>query len=131
MYQLKVENCVATLEHIISGDIVAAKRLNSSLPSEISDPEESDGSHKSCSTLHSGVQYDKVQHSKTGEWTSLQSSEAKSVLNNFLKNKSKTCKNCKAKNPAISKPIFGWIHMVSFSILFLISILLKHAEGFC
>ncbi|KAL5783905.1 hypothetical protein ACOSQ2_006297 [Xanthoceras sorbifolium] len=107
----EVEKCVSQLEHIIKGDIVAAKRLDSVSLSESSDPEDSDGSHKSCSTVHSGAQYDNVKHLKPQEWTSLQSAEAKSVLHNFLKIKTNKCKNCKAKNPAISKPTFGWIHM--------------------
>ncbi|KAK1576819.1 hypothetical protein Q3G72_016726 [Acer saccharum] len=107
----EVEKCVSQLEHIIKGDIVAAKRLDSVSIGESSDPEDSDGSHKSCSTVHSGAQYDKVEHLKPQEWTSLQSAEAKSILNNFMKIKTNRCRNCKAKNPAISKPTFGWIHM--------------------
>ncbi|XP_031251717.1 DNA-directed RNA polymerase I subunit 1 [Pistacia vera] len=109
----EVEKCVSQLELIIKGDIVAAKRLDS--VDESSNPEDSDGSHKSCSTVHSGARYDNVNHLKQQEWTSLQSSEAKSVLQNFLKIKPKKCRNCKAKNPSISKPTFGWIHMSGMS----------------
>ena len=124
-FWFKVEKCVSQLEHIIKGDIVAAKRLDSVSIGESSDPEDSDGSHKSCSTVHSGAQYDKVEHLKPQEWTSLQSAEAKSILNNFMKIKTNRCRNCKAKNPAISKPTFGWIHMVYLFISFLLGIFLN------
>lgn len=45
-------------------------------------------------------------------WTSLQFSEAMSVVNRFLKPKQSNCKYCGAKNPKITKPTFGWLHSV-------------------
>ncbi|XP_056171492.1 DNA-directed RNA polymerase I subunit 1 isoform X2 [Syzygium oleosum] len=57
------------------------------------------------------MQHDSSEHQKQGGWTSLQFNEAMSVLDKFLKPTYKECKNCKAKNPAISKPTFGWFHM--------------------
>ncbi|XP_057982426.1 DNA-directed RNA polymerase I subunit 1 isoform X2 [Malania oleifera] len=107
----QVEKCASRLELIIKGDIVGAKKLDSVSQDESPCPEDSDGSHASCSTVHSGAQYHSPEHFKPQEWTSLQFSEAMSVLNNFLKPKHKECKNCKARNPSISKPTFGWFHM--------------------
>ncbi|KAF7850854.1 hypothetical protein BT93_L4940 [Corymbia citriodora subsp. variegata] len=104
----QVDACVSKLELIAKGDIAAAKELdskwaNSSLASN--------GGDMSCSTVSSDSQHDTPVHQKQGEWTSLQFNEAMSVLNKFLKPTYKECKNCKAKNPAISKPTFGWFHM--------------------
>lgn len=98
----KVNACVSKLELIAKGDVVGAKELdpkwvNSSLP------EASDGGD---------MQHDSSECQKQGGWTSLQFNEAMSVLDKFLKPTYKECKNCKAKNPAISKPTFGWFHMV-------------------
>lgn len=107
----KVDACVSKLELIAKGDVVGAKELdpkwvNSSLP------EASDGGDISYSAVNSDSQHDSSQHQKQGGWTSLQFNEAMSVLDKFLKPTYKGCKNCKAKNPAISKPTFGWFHMV-------------------
>ncbi|KAH9678838.1 DNA-directed RNA polymerase I subunit 1 [Citrus sinensis] len=55
--------------------------------------------------------YDNVRNLKPQEWTSLQFAEAKLALLQFLKIETTKCGNCKAKNPRISKPTFGWIHM--------------------
>ncbi|XP_037491258.1 DNA-directed RNA polymerase I subunit 1, partial [Jatropha curcas] len=106
----QVDKCVKQLELIVKGDIVGAKRLDSVLPSETLYPEESDGSHESCSTVHSGAQCHNGEHMKQKEWTSLQFSEATSVLNTFLMPKFKKCKNCGAVNPNITKPMFGWFY---------------------
>ena len=100
--QFKVETCVSQLELIAKGDIVGAKILEADMPSETLYSDDSDGS-----------QYDDVGHSRQQGWTSLQFTEATSVLKKFLKPRSPACKNCEAKNPAISKPTFGWFHMVS------------------
>jgi DNA-directed RNA polymerase I subunit RPA1 len=113
----KVEKFVSQLELIIKGDVVGAKRLDSFSPTEASLPEDSDGSSESCSTIHSGAQHPNNEQSKQSEWTSLQLSEAMSILNNFLKLESKKCKNCSASNPNIRKPTFGWFHWVYFHIL--------------
>lgn len=91
----QVEKCALQLELIAKGDIVGAKRLDSLSSSESIDPGDS-------------------EHGKQG-WTSVQFTEAMSVLNNFLKPKFVECKNCNAKNPKISKPAFGWFHMGGLS----------------
>lgn len=96
----QVETCVSQLELIAKGDIVGAKILEADMPSETLYSDDSDGS-----------QYDDVGHSRQQGWTSLQFTEATSVLKKFLKPRSPACKNCEAKNPAISKPTFGWFHM--------------------
>lgn len=75
------------------------------------DPEESDGSHAS----HSGVSSDgenQDEHEKDAYWDSTLLTESKSVLNEFLKKREKKCGNCKRVNPKITKPTFGWFHVV-------------------
>ncbi|KAL9398405.1 hypothetical protein Peur_007366 [Populus x canadensis] len=111
----QVEKFVSQLELIIKGDVVGAKRLDSFSPIEASLPEDSDGSSESCSTIHSGARHPNNEQSKQSEWTSLQLSEAMSILNNFLKLESKKCKNCSASNPNIRKPTFGWFHWAGLS----------------
>ncbi|KAJ4969995.1 hypothetical protein NE237_003094 [Protea cynaroides] len=90
----EVENYATQLELIIKGDIVSAKDLK-----------ENSMSHVTCSEANN---YN-FKHSGGHKWTSLQSSEAMSVLSDFIKQKPKACHNCKAKNPAISSPTSGWI----------------------
>ncbi|KAL6987100.1 DNA-directed RNA polymerase [Sarracenia purpurea var. burkii] len=110
----EVETCASQLELIARGDIIGAKRLDSVSPSESIDPGDSDGSHASCSTVHSSAQRHDSEHLDQG-WTSVQFTEAMSVLNKFLKINYVECKNCNAKNPKISKPTFGWFHMGGLS----------------
>ncbi|KAF5726829.1 DNA-directed RNA polymerase I subunit rpa1 [Tripterygium wilfordii] len=102
----QVKKCVSQLELIIKGDIIGAKRLDSSSLDEY--PEDSSGSHESSSTVHSGAQCTDDDALKQQEWTSMQFTEAKFVLNTFLNLKIKKCENCNAKSPTISKPFFGW-----------------------
>lgn len=113
LFPIKVGKCASQLELIAKGDIVGAKRLDSVSPSESIDPEDSDGSHVSCTTVHSGAETDNSEDWNQG-WTSLQFTEAMLILNKLLKLKTKACKNCEAKNPKITKPTFGWFHMVIF-----------------
>lgn len=104
----EVEKCVAQLRCIAKGDVIEAKRLESFPPSELANPADSDGSHVSCSTIHSDAQ---THSSKQNQgWTSVQLTEALSILNRFLHPRFSKCKNCEAKNPKITKPTFGWIH---------------------
>ena len=116
-FQFKVQKYVSQLELISKGDVVGAKNLDSISPSESSYPEDSDGSHVSCSsTVNSSARDNCSVHLKQQEWTSLQCIEAMSVMDNFLKLKHRDCKNCKAKSPQVTKPTFGWFHMVCFLI---------------
>ena len=111
LFSIKVEKRAAQLELIAKGDIVRAKSLDSISPSESINPGDSDGSHVSCSTVHSAAETYNSEHSNQG-WTSVQFIEAMAILNKFLKPKFTVCKNCNANNPKISKPTFGWFHMV-------------------
>ncbi|TYI89889.1 hypothetical protein E1A91_D03G085500v1 [Gossypium mustelinum] len=104
----EVEKCISQLKLIGKGDIVGAKRLDSDSKDSSSHPENSEGCQKLGSRLHES------EAVNPKEWTSLQLTEAMSVLNKFLKVKYKRCKNCDAKNPAITKPTFGWFHTVYF-----------------
>lgn len=111
-----VQKYVSQLELISKGDVVGAKNLDSISPSESSYPEDSDGSHVSCSsTVNSSARDNCSVHLKQQEWTSLQCIEAMSVMDNFLKLKHRDCKNCKAKSPQVTKPTFGWFHMAGLS----------------
>lgn len=112
----KVQKYVSQLELIRKGDVVGAKNLDSISPSESLYHEDSDGSHVSCSSsANSSAHNNCSEHLKQQPWTSLQCTEALSVLDDFLKLRYKSCHNCKAKNPQVTKPTFGWFHMVFFS----------------
>ncbi|XVE96012.1 hypothetical protein REPUB_Repub02eG0185000 [Reevesia pubescens] len=105
----EVERCVSQLKLIGKGDIVGAKRLDSDSRDASLYPENSEGSQELGSIVHDS------EAVNPKEWTSLQLMEAMSVINNFLKLKYKKCKNCDAKNPAITKPTFGWFHTSGMS----------------
>ncbi|KAH0972017.1 hypothetical protein GBA52_024173 [Prunus armeniaca] len=92
-----VEKHVSQLKLIMKGDVLGAKRLESDSPSEYSD----------CNGSGNHIDND----SKQQGWTSLQFTEIMSVLDKALPTHGKECKNCKAKNPKISKPTFGWFQM--------------------
>ncbi|KAK9289691.1 hypothetical protein L1049_007849 [Liquidambar formosana] len=112
----EVETCVSQLKLILEGDIIKAKSLDSIFLSEHLNPEDGDESHVSSPIVPSGAQYHKSELLKEKKWTSLQLTEAMSVLNKFLKERHKECRNiqkgekCGFKNPTISKPTFGWFH---------------------
>lgn len=109
---------------IAKGDIIGAKQLGEAsseakqLGEEFSndcidsDPVDCEGSHMSGLTGDYGSQ-DHFDHNKQQPyWDNFQFTEAMAVLNKFLKPKPTKCSKCKAKNPKISKPTFGWLHMV-------------------
>ncbi|CAK9322867.1 unnamed protein product [Citrullus colocynthis] len=95
----QVEKCKSQLELILNGEVVEAKQLE-----ELKDKD------LVTEFIHS-MHTDERKNMQPKTWTSLQFSEAISVVNKFLKPKQKTCKNCGAKNPKISKPTFGWLNM--------------------
>ncbi|CAN0879911.1 DNA-directed RNA polymerase I subunit 1 [Linum grandiflorum] len=105
-----VAKCVTQLELISKGDIVGSKLLDSdSSTDETESPEESEASHGSASsTIYNP---ESQTHLEPREWTSLQFSEAMSVVYNFLKKGTNKCQKCSAKNPKISKPSFGRLKM--------------------
>lgn len=90
-------------ELIMKGDIIRAKSLDSIISDE---------------SNHSGDGDESQGVEQLGEnWSSLQFSEAMSVLRKFLLRKYKKCQNCGVVNPRISKPTFGWFHMVNSLLL--------------
>ncbi|XP_027363970.1 DNA-directed RNA polymerase I subunit 1 isoform X1 [Abrus precatorius] len=95
----EVEMRTSQLELIMKGDIIRAKSLDS-----INQDESiglGDGDESQCCGAE-----------QLGEnWTSLQFSEAMSVLRKFLLRKYKKCQNCGVINPRITKPTFGWFHV--------------------
>ena len=97
----KVETRTSQLELIMKGDIIRAKKLDSIEQAESMYPGDDDES-QCCSSEQLGE-----------NWTSLQFSEAMSILRKFLIRKYSKCQNCGAINPRISKPTFGWFHVVN------------------
>lgn len=107
-FQFKVERAVSQLKLIIKGDIVSAKQLESNTPTK------SDSSDVSC---ESGVTTDSSEGCEDSDmedqrWTSLQFAEVTAVMKNFMRLSSKSCNRCKAVNPQLEKPMFGWVRMV-------------------
>ncbi|XP_020207668.1 DNA-directed RNA polymerase I subunit 1 [Cajanus cajan] len=94
----EVDLRTSQLELIMKGDIVKAKSLDSINQDESIHPGDGDESHSCAEQLGDN-------------WTSLQFSEAMSVLRKFLLRKYRKCQNCGVINPRISKPTFGWFHM--------------------
>ncbi|XP_052730240.1 DNA-directed RNA polymerase I subunit 1 isoform X2 [Vigna angularis] len=95
----EVDMRTTQLELIMKGDIIRAKSLDSINLDEFTHSGDGDESHH-CSAEQQGE-----------NWTSLQFSEAMSILKKFLKRQYKKCQNCGVVNPKISKPTFGWFHM--------------------
>lgn len=122
----EVENCVSQLKLISKGDIIGAKKF--SLTRKLVDKEkygwilslctdeaeDSEGSCASHLSERSGSQ-NNYDHQKKAYWDSSLLTEAISVLNEFLKKRSKKCKNCECSNPKISRPTFGWLHLGGLS----------------
>lgn len=59
-------------------------------------------------------------------WTSIQFSEAMSVLRTFLHKDYMKCQNCGKKSPKITKPFFGWFHVVTYLFLSLLDSIFKN-----
>ncbi|KZV36374.1 DNA-directed RNA polymerase I subunit rpa1-like [Dorcoceras hygrometricum] len=118
----EVENCISLLKLITKGDIVGAKKM--SLIRKLQgkekydwiltlDTDEAEDRQGSCASHVSecyGSQ-NKYDHNKKTHWDSSLLTEAISVLNEFLKKRSKKCTNCGCDNPKISRPTFGWLHL--------------------
>lgn len=95
----------------MKGDVARAKDLDSNKLSGTLDLEDNgDGGGKDHGS----------KPSKKQKLTSLQLSEALSVLNNFLRPDIAKCRNCEARRLKITKPVFGWLHMV-YLFFFLLS----------
>ncbi|KAK1366221.1 DNA-directed RNA polymerase subunit [Heracleum sosnowskyi] len=95
-----VKLCISQLKMIAKGDIIGARRLD-------------EGRILDTSTSPEDGETSDFQDDQS--WSSLQFTEASSVLKKFFKPKPTKCKRCSAKNPKISKPTFGWFHMSGLS----------------
>lgn len=73
---------------------------------------ESEESHASHSGVSSDGENRAEYEKKDAFWDSALLTESKSVVNEFFKKKEKKCQNCKMANPKITKPTFGWFHVV-------------------
>lgn len=118
-----MESCTSQLELIVKGDIVGAKRLSSVKVTEESDFNVNDivNINDSQGSSHSRVLGEIHENQKPtmgGCWDSIHLTEAKSVLEEFLKKKESKgkCKKCSCISPAIKKPTFGWLDLVSLSL---------------
>ncbi|XP_012574995.1 DNA-directed RNA polymerase I subunit 1-like isoform X1 [Cicer arietinum] len=99
----EVELRANQLELIMKGNIAKAKNLDEINLDESADL--CDGDDSQCSSAE-----------QLGEnWTSLQFSEAMSVLRKFLKKEYRKCQNCGYINPKITIPTFGWFHVKALS----------------
>lgn len=103
LYCIQVQRYASQLDLILKGDIVGAENLDTSLSK---DKENGEGDTQ----FHTDVTEDLVKH----EWTSLQYSLARSVLNKFMKENYKQCERCGAKAAKIKSPTFGWLRKVCF-----------------
>ena len=94
------------LELIFKGDVVKASMLESEPLNKFFDgPGGQNDDNFSNETTDS-------KKSRQDLWTSLQFSKANVVLSQFMREKSKRCKNCEKRNPKITSPTFGWLKMV-------------------
>ncbi|KAJ8492799.1 hypothetical protein OPV22_014520 [Ensete ventricosum] len=108
----KVKRYVAQLDLIVKGDINGARSLEANSWSEIFFPEE-----ETAESITSNFDNADSNHLT---WTSLQQSEALSILSKFMKEMRKKCDNCGKKTPTINSPVFGWLnkdHIVSAVLL--------------
>ncbi|XP_010427648.1 PREDICTED: DNA-directed RNA polymerase I subunit 1-like [Camelina sativa] len=106
----EVEKCVSQLKLIMKGDVVSAKQV------EVKDDSTSTKSENSDVSCDSGLTNDSSQECEDSDmedqrWTSLQFAEVTAVMKDFMKLSSKVCNKCKAKNPKLEKPMFGWVRM--------------------
>ncbi|XP_024027231.1 DNA-directed RNA polymerase I subunit 1 [Morus notabilis] len=103
---VEVKKCVSQLELILKGDVARAKDLNSRPSSESSHLKDYG---------YRGSKDRSAKPSTQPKLTSLQLSEAMSVLNNFLKPNHTKCRNCEAHRLTITQPVFGWLNMERIS----------------
>ncbi|KAL9226068.1 hypothetical protein vseg_001920 [Gypsophila vaccaria] len=98
----EVQLCVAKLNLIKESDIVGSRMLES--------PESNPSLDSDSEHMLGGIH---ASHNPKDQckWTSLQLTEAQSILNGFLKKSSTKCNYCGAKNPSISNPTFGWLQV--------------------
>ncbi|CAI9100049.1 OLC1v1036969C1 [Oldenlandia corymbosa var. corymbosa] len=105
----EVDRCVSRLKLIAKGDVIGSRNLDSTDSPNLDAPEDSEGSHVSHGNRNPGAEIH-LEPMEQSSWDSFQFTEAMSVLNKFLKPRTAKCPNCKAKNPKITKPTFGWLY---------------------
>ncbi|XP_072969528.1 DNA-directed RNA polymerase I subunit 1 isoform X1 [Typha angustifolia] len=103
----KVQRYASELDLIIRGDIVEARNLETRSWSELFFPEEDAVKYAAD---HIGETCPDATGSKKQTWTSLQYTEALSILSKLTRNKPKKCSNCGSRNPKITSPTFGWLN---------------------
>lgn len=108
---IKEGNIVAAKKLSLRQKMIDKKKMDWANVDDVVDPEDSQGSNVSHSGVDSDVE-NNFKHEKEAFWDSTLLTESMSVLNEFLKVKEKKCKNCKRSNPKITKPTFGWFHVV-------------------
>ncbi|EHA8587710.1 DNA-directed RNA polymerase I subunit 1 [Cocos nucifera] len=101
----KVQRYAKQLDLIAKGDIVGARTLEAR---SWGFPEGEETKSAVISTNESLLKITNLKQQQT--WTSLQYSEALSIMSKFLREKSKKCANCGRKNPTITSPTFGWLN---------------------
>jgi len=99
-----VERRASQLELILKGNISKAKSLGEIKLNESVDSVDDDDDESQWSSAE-----------QLGEsWTSLQFSEARSVIYEFLAKDYKKCLNCGNISPKITKPTFGRFNVVKY-----------------
>lgn len=104
---------VSQLEHIAKGDVAVVEKSDPASTSGSGFSEDSNVYDVSESAKTCKSSDDEVSSGlRMQGWTSVQFDAAMSILKEFFKQRSKKCRHCEATNPGISKPTFGWFHMV-------------------
>ncbi|XP_078181608.1 nuclear RNA polymerase A1 [Carex rostrata] len=94
------------LELITKGDIVGARDLEAAASHKSFLPEGEDESTCDFSDESSP----NFEIAKRSTWTSIQYSEALSIISRLFKKREKSCSHCGYRNPRITSPIFGWLN---------------------
>ncbi|CAJ2654112.1 unnamed protein product [Trifolium pratense] len=97
----EVEKRATQLELILKGNISKSRSLNEIKLDDHETVDSADDDEGQCSSAEK----------PGGNWSSLQFSEAMSVIKEFMKTKYKKCLNCGNYSPKITKPNFGWFHV--------------------
>ncbi|OAY83900.1 DNA-directed RNA polymerase I subunit 1 [Ananas comosus] len=102
----KVRRYTSQLKLILEGDIIGARNLEAASWNQLNSSENETVSSADCT----GESFSSNPKQRT--WTSLQYTEALSVLSKLMREKRKKCNNCEAKNPTITSPTFGWLNKI-------------------
>ncbi|CAI8605017.1 unnamed protein product [Vicia faba] len=104
--QNEVDRCLSKLKLIMEGNISKAKSLDGiQLDGPLDSGDFDVDDENQCSRPEQPIK----------NWTSIQFSEAMSVLRTFLLKDYRKCQNCGKVSPKITKPIFGWFHVRGIS----------------